>query len=142
MKWQQGRFGGSWIFVAFRGETMPAEVQAVNRVRDQARTRTEGVEGFDYSAPAELFPSRSKKGQARITYKRFETAAEAIRYAIEDVPPPALLGAYLEVEEARYGMPEIQYLYERAAYPLKRREAAAEEASADDADTDDSSPTA
>lgn len=101
---------------------MSTEVQALNRVRDQARNRAEGVEGFDYSAPAELFPSRSKKGRSRITYQRFETAAEAIRFAVEDVPPPALLGAYLEVEEARYGLPEIQYLYERAAYPLKRRE--------------------
>ncbi len=101
---------------------MSAEVQVVNRVRDQARNRAEGVEGFDYNARAELFPSRSKKGRNRITYKRFDTAAEAIRFVVEDVPPPALLGAYLEVDEARYGLPEIQYLYERAAYPLKRRE--------------------
>jgi hypothetical protein len=101
---------------------MSAEVQVVNRVRDEARNRVEGVEGFDYTAPAELFPSRSKKGRGRITYKRFDTAAEAIRFAVEDVPPPALLGAYLEVDEARYGLYEIQYLYERAAFPLKRRE--------------------
>ena len=101
---------------------MSSEIQAVNRVRDQARNRVEGVEGFDYGAPAELFPSRSKKGRGRITYKRFDTAAEAIRFAVEDVPPPALLGAYLEVDEARYCLYEIQYLYERAAYPLKRRE--------------------
>ena len=81
----------------------------------------EGIEGFDYGAPAELFPSRTKQGRGRVTYKRFDTAAEAIRFAMEEVPPPALLGVYLEVDEARYRLPEIQYLYERAAYPLKRR---------------------
>jgi hypothetical protein len=110
--------------VRFRNKeiSMSAEVQAINRIRDIARQRVDGLEGFDYQAPAELFPSRSKKGRGRIAYKRFDTAAEAIRFAVEDVPPPALLGAYLEVDEARFGLPEIQYLYERAAYPLKRRE--------------------
>jgi hypothetical protein len=101
--------------------SMAVEVPAINRVRDMARQRVEGLEGFDYEAPAELFPSRSKKGRGQISYKRFDTAAEAIRFAIEDVSPPALLGAYLEVDEARFGLYEIQYLYERAAYPLTRR---------------------
>jgi hypothetical protein len=31
-----------------------------------------------------------------------------------------LLGAYLEVEEARFGVQEIRFLYDSAAYPLKR----------------------
>jgi hypothetical protein len=102
---------------------MSAEVQAVNRSRDMARDRIEGIEGFDYGASAELFPSRNyKNGRGRISYKRFDTAAEAIRFAIEDIRPPALLGAYLEVNEARYCLPEIHYLYERAAYPLKRND--------------------
>ena len=92
----------------------------VDRFRKPA-SRFEGIESFDYSAPAELFPSRIQKGRSRVSYKRFDTAAEAIRFAMEDVPPPALIGVYLEVDEARYRWPEIQYLYERAAYPLKRR---------------------
>lgn len=100
---------------------MSVEVQAINRVRDLARQRIEGLQGFDYDAPAELFPSRSKKGRGQITYKRFDSAAEAIRFAVENVPQPALLGAYLEVDEARFGLQEIHCLYERAAYPLKRR---------------------
>jgi hypothetical protein len=57
-----------------------------------------------------------------MAYKRFDTAAEAIRFAIENVSPSALRGAYLEVDEARYGLSEIQYLYERVAYPLLRRQ--------------------
>jgi hypothetical protein len=31
-----------------------------------------------------------------------------------------LLGAYLEVDEARFGVQEIRFLYDSAAYPLKR----------------------
>ena len=93
----------------------------IDQKPEPALNRDEGIESFDYGAPAELFPSRMKKGRGRVTYKRFDTAAEAIRFAMEQVPPPALLGVYLEVDEARYGLPEIQYLYERTAYPLKRR---------------------
>ena len=100
---------------------MSNEVQAINRVREQARKEVDILNGFDYGASAELFPSRGKKGRCQITYKRFDTAAEAIRFAIEDISPSALLGAYIEVDEARFGIHEIQYLYENAAFPLKRR---------------------
>ena len=100
---------------------MSVAVLTINRVRDQAREQMQGLAGFDYGAPAELFPSRGNKGRGRVAYKRFDTAAEAIRFAVEDVPPAALLGAYLEVDEARFGLQEIHSLYENAAYPLKRR---------------------
>jgi len=100
---------------------MSDEVQAINRVREQARKQMEDLTGFNYGAPAELFPCRGKNGRGHVTSKRFDTAAEAIRFAVEEIPPPALLGAYLEVDEARFGLHEIHYLYEYAAYPLKRR---------------------
>jgi len=53
---------------------------------------------FDYDAPAELFLSRNTK-RSRQKYRRFATAAEAIRYAVEDLPRPALsaLGCRLEM---------------------------------------------
>jgi hypothetical protein len=91
---------------------------------DQAPKPTAGIVGFDYGAPAELFPSRGWKKRNPVAYKRFDTAAEAIRFAVEEMPPPALLGACIEVSEARFGLREIHDLYESAAYPLKRRAAA------------------
>ncbi len=72
-----------------------------------------------------MFPSRSNQGRDRFTYKRFDTAAEALRFAVEDMSAPALLGACLESEETRCGAQEIRRLYESAAFPLERRTAVA-----------------
>jgi hypothetical protein len=100
---------------------MPNAIQIINQSREQARRQARDLTGFDFSAPAELFPSRNKKGRGRVTYKRFDTAAEAIRFAVEDMPGSALLGAYLESKEARFGEQEIRALYDSPAYPLERR---------------------
>jgi hypothetical protein len=76
---------------------------------------------FDYNAAAELFPTRRRLPRRQsFGYKRFPQAAEAIRFAIENLPPECLVGAYLEVEEQRYGNDDIRRLYESAEYPLAR----------------------
>ena len=60
------------------------------------------------------------KANAPLGYKRFRTAAGAIRFAIEQLPKKLLLGASLEVGDERYNEAEIRHLYDSEAYPLKR----------------------
>jgi hypothetical protein len=50
----------------------------------------------------------------------FFHAADAIRFAIEELAPEFLLGAYLEVDEERYNSGGIRRLYESVNYPLIR----------------------
>ena len=90
-----------------------------------ARSETSAAEtAFDYQRSAELFPTRSRKPRRNpMTYKRFDTAAAAVRFAIEELPSDLLLGAYLQVEEDRFGSEGIRKLYDSPRYPLKRRPA-------------------
>jgi hypothetical protein len=77
---------------------------------------------FDYGTPAELFMPK-RKGGARppLGYRRFATAAEAIRFAVEEFPAMRTLGAWLQVGDERFDNEEIQRLYESEDYPLRRR---------------------
>jgi hypothetical protein len=61
-----------------------------------------------------------KPSPAHIVYKRFKTAAAAIRFAIEELPSSLLAAAALEVGDHRYDAQQIRKLYDASAYPLKR----------------------
>ena len=77
---------------------------------------------FNFNTSAELFPAAiRKKKRAGFAYGRFGTAAEAVRFAIEELPADSLNGAYLQVEEARFDQSGIRTLYESEAFPLPRR---------------------
>ena len=75
---------------------------------------------FDFNAPAELFPSRNRKVASKVKYRRFDRAADAIRFAVEELPEPLLLGAYIEIDEERLGHKDIRALYESDKFPLKK----------------------
>jgi hypothetical protein len=81
------------------------------------------AELFDYGLEAELF-SVGPKSYRRppLGYKRFARASDAIRFAIEDLPPQLLVGTCLEVDELRYEATEIRRLYDSVDYPLRERQ--------------------
>jgi hypothetical protein len=94
---------------------------------------------FSYNTAAELFPAAiRKKKRAGFAYRRFDTAAAAVQFAIEELPADSLNGAYLQVDEARFDQSGIRTLYESEDFPLERRapEPAAEPAATPDAKAD------
>jgi hypothetical protein len=89
--------------------------------------RPPSMRPFSFNTAAELFPAAiRKKKRAGFTYRRFGTAAEAVRFAMEELPADSLNGAYLQVEEARFDQSGIRTLYESEAFPLPRRPREAE----------------
>ena len=79
------------------------------------------MDRFDYDAPAELFISKSRsRSRHPVKYRRFATGAEAVRFAIEELPTALQAGTVLQIDEARFDLAEIRGLYESAEYPLPR----------------------
>jgi hypothetical protein len=77
---------------------------------------------FDYRASAELFLGRRKGGPRQpLGYRRFATAAEAIRFAVEEFPAIHTLGASMQVGDERFTSEDIHRLYDQEDYPLRRR---------------------
>jgi hypothetical protein len=91
---------------------------------------------FDYTTVAKLFPGRDgaelfpaeRRSPRRgpIGYGRFARAADAIRFAIEELPSGLLPEACLEVDEKVFDCHGILRLYESDGYPLARRATSAE----------------
>ena len=75
------------------------------------------------TAPRASFSANRKSRRQPIGYRRFAHAADAVRFAIEELPSEFLLGANLEVDEGEYDGPGIRRLYQSMNYPLVRRAA-------------------
>lgn len=77
-------------------------------------------DAVDYALAAELYAS----GTARLTpttrYMRFPSVAEALRYAVEQLPGNKLATLTIEAGEARYDGKAIRALYDAPDYPLPR----------------------
>ena len=77
---------------------------------------------FDYGLPAELFIGKRKSHlRQRLHYRRFPTAAEAIRFVVEDFPAMRALGTWMQVGDSRFDSEGIHRLYDSDDYPLQRR---------------------
>jgi hypothetical protein len=80
------------------------------------------MEMFDHTAPAELFHALRAGRGAPLGFHRFETSAEGIKYAVEELSSVILYGAILEVAEQRFSGHHIRELYNDKAFPLHRRD--------------------
>lgn len=82
-------------------------------------THLTSMEPFDFDQSADLF-ARAHRAQ-HVKYYKFPTAAQAIRFAIEQLPQNLRGGLVMEIDEVRYRAPEILTLYQRADFPLARQ---------------------
>jgi hypothetical protein len=88
---------------------------------------------FDYCTEARLFPAGGEAdlfatgswsaGRQPDGYARFARAADAIRFAIEELPAELLRDTFLKVDDVRFDGDAIRRLYDNAEYPLVRRAA-------------------
>jgi hypothetical protein len=78
------------------------------------------MRNFNFSRSAELFPAAVRNKRRAFAYRRFDTAADAVRFAIEELPADSLNGAYLQVGEARFDKNGIRGLYDSEEFPLPR----------------------
>jgi hypothetical protein len=80
---------------------------------------------FDYAAPAGVFTrSGHRRSGGGTKYRRFDSAAEAIRYVMEELPPPLWPGISVEVDDQTLDHRQISELYSSERYPLDRSGAA------------------
>ena len=102
---------------------------------------SEETAAFDYARPADIFTrknagsqiaadtSRANAERARsrstyrnaLSYRRFASGAEAIRFAIEELSPQAFAASVIVSDGDRREAAAIRVLYASVAYPLRRR---------------------
>src|SRR5690242_1174999 len=68
---------------------------------------------FNYDAPAVLWPTQTAgSNNRRGNFRRFDTAADAIRHVVEEIPATMAGGTILETENLRLRSEEIRGLYD------------------------------
>jgi hypothetical protein len=72
-------------------------------------------------ARAELFLGSDRMTAQAQGGRRFSTAANAVRFAMEEAAPVSLRGALLLIGAVEYAGPEIAQLYGDLAFPLPRK---------------------
>lgn len=75
---------------------------------------------IDWAAPAELYSSVATFKTRNSRYMRFPTAAEAVRFAIEEMPSASLRALAIECGDNRHEGEAIRALYLGTDYPLQR----------------------
>ena len=77
----------------------------------------------NYAGEAELFAVQKLGRKRNLFYRRFDSTAEAVKFAIEDMPESAS-NLVLETEFSRLDAAGIAALYAAEAFPLERRSTA------------------
>nr|WP_295891415.1 hypothetical protein [uncultured Devosia sp.] len=76
----------------------------------------------DFHARAELYLGSDRHTAIAQGARRFASAAQAIRFAIEEAAPVSLHGAMLKIGDATFAGDDLAALYRSAAFPLPRRQ--------------------
>ncbi|MCR6673359.1 hypothetical protein [Devosia ginsengisoli] len=75
----------------------------------------------DYHARAELYLGSDRHAAIEQGGRSFATAAQAIRFALEEAAPVSLHGAMLKVGGTTFGRDDLVALYHSPAFPLPRK---------------------
>jgi hypothetical protein len=79
------------------------------------------MDNFEYDTPADFFWSDRQGPRRRpVMYRGFARSAEAICFAIEQLPPSAQPWAIIEMGDDRIKFAQIRALYDSERYPLIR----------------------
>lgn len=76
---------------------------------------------IDFNARARLYLGRDRATALAQGAKTFRTAAEAIRFSMEEAAPVSLHGALLVVGNEGYSGARIKAFYGAPTYPFKRK---------------------
>ena len=75
---------------------------------------------FDFLEPAELFYAGSAAGNTKpVSYRRFKTSTEAVRYVIEELSIAAQRTCILQVNDSRFNQLDLMALYNSGRISLR-----------------------